>query len=116
MHRQRQQPQTEKLARDFNLFVLKPYQDAVASLAKNQEVLDLCSGKFPQDNPGLLKVLNTAQRILQVSLVYVMNADGTVISCSVSSDEISLTGNNYRFRPYFFYAMAGAAHVYPTIS
>jgi PAS domain S-box-containing protein len=115
VHQHKQQPKTEKLAFDFNLFVLQPLMAAVASLATNQEVLDICHGKSHRDNPGLLQVLNTTQRILNVSLVYVMDVDGTVTGCSVAPEEMSLTGNNYRFRPYFYYAMAGLPYVYPAI-
>lgn len=115
VHQHRQQPKIEKLAFDFNLFVLQPLKAAVASLSTNQEVLDICHGKSHRDNPGLLQVLNTTQRILDVSLVYVMDVEGTVTGCSVAPEEMSLTGNNYRFRPYFYYAMAGLPYVYPAI-
>lgn len=63
----------------------------------------------------MLQVLNTTQRILNVSLVYVMDVEGTVTGCSVAPEEMSLTGNNYRFRPYFYYAMAGLPYIYPAI-
>lgn len=113
LHQKREQPKIVKLAHDLNLFVLQPHLSALASLAANQEVLDICHGKTRQDNPVLLKVLNTAQEVLDVAFVYVMNNSGTVISCSTAPDEITLTGNNYRFRPYFYYAMAGSSYVYP---
>ena len=50
-----------------------------------------------------------------MSLVYVMNNEGTVVGCSNDPNEMSLTGNNYRFRPYFFHAMAGTPHIFPAV-
>jgi len=114
-HRRQQQPVTQNLANELNTFIIHYFSRSVRSLAAREEVADVCAGKTSSDNPSLLRVLNTAQAALDVSLVYVMNRDGTVVGSSNAPDEVSLTGNNYRFRPYFFHAIAGTPHLFPAV-
>jgi len=115
LHRRHQQPGTENLARELNTFIIHYYAQSVQNLAARDEVVNVSSGKTTIDNPSLLRVLNTAQGVLNVSLVYVMNREGTVVGCSNDPDEISLTGKNYRFRPYFFRALAGSPFIFPAV-
>ena len=111
-----QRPGTENLARELNTFIFQYYTDSANSLTASQEVIDVCqTDKAGIDNPALLRVLNTTQSVLHVALVYVMNRDGTVVGCSRAPGEISLTGNNYRFRPYFSQALAGAPTLFPAV-
>ena len=114
-HRQHQQPITDNLAAEINTFIVHYYAHSVKDLAELSDVVDICTGRNSVDNPSLLSVLNTAQGVLDVALVYVMDTSGTVIGCSISPDEQSLTGNKYPFRPYFTHAIAGEPFLFPAI-
>lgn len=115
LHQRQQQPDTENLARELNTYIVQYYAESVRRLASRQEMRDICNGTTATDNPTLLRVLNTSQNVLNVSLVYVMNRDGAVVGCSTAPDEMSLTGNNYRFRPYFHHAIAGTPYIFPAV-
>lgn len=113
--RRQQQPLTENFARELNTFIVRYYTDSVRNLATREETAIVCAGAAPRDNPELLRVLNTARGVLDVALVYVMDAGGTVVGCSTAPGEVSLTGNTYDFRPYFTRAMAGTPWIFPAI-
>ncbi len=115
LHRKHQQPITDNLAVEINTFIVDYYAHSVKDLAGVSELVDVCTKSNSVDNPALLRVLNTAQSVLDVSLVYVMDAGGTVIGCSISADEQSLTGNTYPFRPYFTHAIAGKPYLFPAV-
>jgi len=115
LYQRQQQPDTENLARELNTYIVQYYAESVRRLASRQEMSDICIGTTAIDNPTLLRVLNTSQSVLNVSLVYVMNREGTVVGCSTAPDEMSLTGNNYRFRPYFHHAIAGTPYIFPAV-
>jgi PAS domain S-box-containing protein len=115
VHQRRQHPLTENLAAELKTSIFQVYTQAVTDLAGREEIRDVSSGNTSPDNPALLRVLNTVQGVLNVSLVYVMNSEGTVVGCSRSPQEMNLTGNNYRFRPYFLRAIAGKSHIFPAV-
>ncbi len=115
LHRKHQQPITSNLAVEVNTFIVQYYAHSVQDLAGQGEILEVCTGHNHPDNPSLLRVLNTAQGALDVALVYVMDSAGTVIGCSISPQELSLTGNAYPFRPYFLHAIAGAPYLFPAV-
>ncbi|WP_319589027.1 response regulator [uncultured Desulfobulbus sp.] len=115
MHRRQQQPLTENLAVELNTFIIQFFSDAVQKIAASEDVAAVCSGATLTDNASLLRVLNTAQCALNVSLVYVMNREGTVVGSSNAPEEMSLTGHNYRFRPYFVHAISGMPHLFPAV-
>jgi PAS domain S-box-containing protein len=110
-----QQPVTKNLTTELNTFVIDNFKHAARDISNSSEITELCAGRTAPDNPSLLRVLNTAQGALNVALVYVMNGDGMVVGCSSTPEEPSLTGQNYRFRPYFTHALAGAAYFYPAV-
>ena len=115
LHRQRQAPVTANLAQEIETFIVRTFSHSALDLVKLREVVEVCAGRAPVDNPELQRVLNTAQGALDVALVYVLDPAGTVIGSSVSAEEPSLTGNRYHSRPYFTYAMAGTPHVFPAV-
>lgn len=78
----------------------------------HRRVRDLVRGDAPVDNPEVLLALNTVKQDFQAEIVYVMNGEGTVIACTLLDDGQTLTGKNYRFRPYFQTAMSGSNAVY----
>jgi PAS domain S-box-containing protein len=115
MQRRHQHPITENLAVELNTFIIQFFSESVQNLAAREDVAAVCSGKTGADNTSLLRVLNTAQGALNVSLVYVMNSEGTVVGSSNAPEEMSLTGHNYRFRPYFVHAISGTPYLFPAV-
>jgi PAS domain S-box-containing protein len=115
LHRKHQQPLTGNLVGQINSFIIQNYTHSAANLATINEIVEVCAGHSSIDNPHLLRVLNTAQRSVGVALVYVMDITGAVIGCSNGSNEISLTGNRYPFRPYFFNALSGKPYLFPAV-
>jgi len=67
------------------------------------------------NNHDILVALNTIKYMLNASIVYIMDTNGTVIVCTPYEDNKTLTGNNYKFRPYFQKAMEGNDYVYPAL-
>ncbi|OPX27140.1 MAG: hypothetical protein B1H05_01165 [Candidatus Cloacimonas sp. 4484_140] len=67
------------------------------------------------DDHDILIVLNTIKYMLDASIVYIMDTDGTVLVCTPYDDNQTLTGKNYKFRPYFQQAMKGQGFVYPAL-
>lgn len=114
-YKKEQHPITTNLAAELKNYIIANYTNASLELAKYSEIIDVCVGKTDSDNSNLLRVLNTAQGVLNAALVYVMNHEGTVIGSSANVDEPSLTGNEYPFRPYFFHALAGNPTFYPAV-
>ena len=115
LHRRQQRPVTTNLAEEIETFIVRTFSHSAADLAEVREVVAVCAGRTPVDNPELKRVLNTARGALDVGLVYVLDRTGTVVGSSVSPEEPSLTGDRYAFRPYFTYALAGTPHVYPAV-
>ncbi len=115
VHRKHQQPITGNLAVEINTFIVRFYAHSVQDLTEQREIAEVCIGSNYADNPSLLRVLNTAQGTLDVALVYVMDIAGTVIGCSTSPEEQSLTGHAYPFRPYFLDAIAGTPTLFPAV-
>jgi len=115
LHRKHQRPITDHLAVEINTFIARSYTHSVKDLAVLPEVIEVTTGRAGVDNPALLRVLNTARGALDVSFVFVMNTAGTVIGCSSSAEESSLTGQQYPFRPYFLQAVAGTSALYPAV-
>ena len=60
-------------------------------------------------------VLDSAKRMTNSSIVYLMNLNGDVVSCSTYGKGKTLFGKNYSFRPYFKGALTGKTIVYPAL-
>jgi PAS domain S-box-containing protein len=110
-----QQESTNHLVDEINIFIANHFNAAVLSLATNRQVQSVVAGSSIPDNPDLLHVLSTAREVLEASIVYALDARGTVVGCSPYDNGKTLTGNNYRFRPYFTNAMAGRAGTYAAV-
>lgn len=67
------------------------------------------------DDDDILIVLNTIKYMLGATIVYIMDTNGMVLVCTPYDDNKTLTGNNYKFRPYFLKAMDGNDYVYPAL-
>jgi PAS domain S-box-containing protein len=104
----RQKITTDHIVFQINNFIFQHFGDAAEKLSRKKNVVDVCLGERPTDNEQLLQVLVTAKDVLSASIVYVLNSKGTVIGCSpYGTDNSTLTGKNYGFRPYFTEAMQG---------
>jgi len=106
--RQEGERTVERLAFQINTFLFQRFGKAARQLACSRDVLALCMQEKPVENKEILNVLSTARSVLDASIVYVLDRNGTVIACSpFGRDGKTLTGKNYGFRPYFIRAMQG---------
>jgi C4-dicarboxylate-specific signal transduction histidine kinase/signal transduction histidine kinase len=112
---QAQQQYTEHIAKEINRYVFDKIKGAAIDLAKTQEVTRLIQGQSKIDNKDVLLVLSTAKMLFDASLVFVLNNEGTVISCTPYGTGKTLTGQNYNFRPYFHRALKGKEIIYPAL-
>jgi len=111
----RQNELSKHLVEEINTFVAGHFDAAVLSLAADREVKAVAAERNRPDNSDLLHVLTTAKRVLEASIVYVLDKQGTVVGCSPYDDGKTLTGNNYKFRPYFTRAMEGRSGTYAAV-
>lgn len=61
------------------------------------------------------RLFDVLARAEDVALVYLLDSTGSVVASSLYDGDKRLTGRNYRFRPYFKYAMAGREMVSPAV-
>ncbi len=101
------------LAREVNeiFFKLKRHSRCLGEL---RECLLTLRGDLGPDNDRVLPALITTRDQLNASIVYLIDSEGTTVACTPYGDggEDTLTGENYRFRPYFKRAMLGDGDVY----
>ncbi|WP_267928518.1 response regulator [Desulfolithobacter dissulfuricans] len=100
---------------EIDEFIVIHLGQAASRLAGSLLVRQACGGDTPVDETDLIRVLSTARDVLDAAIVYVMDSDGTVIASSPYGDGQTLTGKNYRFRPYFTRAMAGEPFQYAAV-
>jgi len=115
LYHNKQKVVTAQLAFEIDEIILNHFDSAVRHLVPAPEIQELCTGDRPPDDPAVLKILTTAREVLSASIVYVMNNQGTVVACSPLEDGKTLTGNNYRFRPYFTQAIEGKHYHYAAV-
>ena len=115
LYSSKQKAVTAQLAFEIDEIILNHFDSAVRHLVPAPEIQELCTGDRPPDDPAVLKILITAREVLSASIVYVMNNQGTVVACSPFGDGKTLTGNNYRFRPYFAQAIKGKHYHYAAV-
>jgi len=101
------------LADKINAVIMRAKSEAWI-LSKSPRVGKVISEKISYDNREVMPVLGIAQKLLNASIVYIMNSDGTAIACTPYGQEKNrtLTGKNYKFRPYFQQAISGHKYVY----
>ncbi len=108
-----QRTQSVHLADKIQHAVFERLHGVTHELALADPIVAAATGRAEPDSPSVLLVLNSARSVFGASLVYVMDARGTVVACTPYDDGQTLTGNNYAFRPYFTSAMDGGDTVYP---
>lgn len=104
---QKQHAEIRHIALEINTYVDEHFNDAITYLAASGQISAVLKGLQPPDNINLVEELVIARGVLAASLVYVLDRTGTVVGCSPYGDGRTLTGNNYRFRPYFTQAIRG---------
>ena len=110
-----QRGRTREIANHIESAIATRSRRVKQRLADMGNVLDVALGSAKPDNPEVLTVLETAKRAFDASLAYVLNREGLVVACTPYEGTKTLTGENYRFRPYFVDAMAGKDSVYTAV-
>ena len=110
-----QQAQTEETANRIESIVTTHSRDVERRLADMPSILNVALGTTKPDNPEAIIVLETVRRGFAASLAYVLNRDGLVVACTRYEGTKTLTGENYRFRPYFMDAIAGQDSIYTAV-
>ncbi|MGE4498173.1 MAG: cache domain-containing protein [Deferribacterales bacterium] len=77
----------------------------------NTYIKSIVLGGLPLDHPVVADIQEVLLKENDAEAVYLLSRDGTVVSYSDVSP-ISLTGQNFSFRPYFIQAMKGVQNVY----
>ncbi|WP_457574846.1 response regulator [Desulfolithobacter sp.] len=111
----RQKTALKHIVFEIDEFIVMHLGKAASRLAGSPLVQLVCAGTTPVDETDLIRVLTTARDVLDAAIVYVMDNNGTVIASSPYGDDQTLTGKNYRFRPYFTRAMAGEPYQYAAV-
>jgi two-component system, cell cycle sensor histidine kinase and response regulator CckA len=94
-----------------NRYSAVPETLGIASSDLKQAIL----GERPPNNPDLVNLLSAIKAVNEASLVYIMNAEGTVVGSTIYDDGKTLVGENYGFRPYFKEALKGRNYLYSAL-
>jgi PAS domain S-box-containing protein len=113
--RVRREMQSGELAHEIIGHLVQPVAETVGDMARHPALVAAARGDLPPDAPGARLTLTTARDLKRSTIAYVMNTEGAVVACSPYGGGETLTGNNYRFRPYFTEALAGRTVVYPAV-
>ena len=97
---------------DINRHLETNYKETCRALTKQDAVLELFTNPSAKATQRATLLLNSTREILNASLIYVLDQQGTVIASSFSDSGITLFGNNYKFRPYFSKALEGFDYSY----
>jgi len=103
------------LVSEVNSSSLNKISNAVKIISKFSCVFDVLTSQTKDDNPAIDRVLTSNRKLLEASIIYIINPIGTVVSCTEYSGSKRLTGKNYKFRPYFYEAMTGKDVIYPAL-
>ncbi len=115
LYHSRQKAVTEQLAFEIDKVILNHFDAAVQHLVPAPSIKAVTTGELPVDAPAAVQILSTARKVLSAAIVYVLDREGTVVACSPFAGGKTLTGNNYRFRPYFTEAMKGRSYHYAAV-
>jgi len=99
--------QTEQLASAIDRLLNDHYTEPCRQLSLQPVIIDNATHISQPDNPQITELLKISKTILSASIVYVMDNEGTVTASSKTPSGKRLTGNNYKFRPYFVNAVKG---------
>lgn len=103
-------------ANHINSLLTRQLTTASKKLGQQPDVLASVLHQTPPDHPPLTAQLLGIRDVLSAAIVYVMDAHGVVTaSTPASKTGATLTGNSYRFRPYFTNGFAGNTTCYPAV-
>lgn len=117
--RQKQEEATARLIRELNLYISK-MEGISQYIAGNKYVIERLQqsaelSRSKELNRDVLTALYSIKLVSQAAIVYLMNQEGTVIACTTYEGNQTLTGENYRFRPYFIRAMEKKNNIYAAL-
>ncbi len=87
------------------------YQNIGKNILKS-ELFQYYINKGDISNPKFNYYLEEIKRILNISIIYIMNRKGDVIFSTTYAKNKTLLGNNYNFRPYFKEAIKGNSYIF----
>ncbi len=107
---------TTLTAYQINSFLTRQLTTAATRLGRQPDILLSALHQTPPDFPPLTAELIAVRDVLSTAIVYVMDKEGLVTASTASHiSGKTLTGNNYRFRPYFTSGMEGKSSFYPAL-
>ncbi len=110
-----QQQNTIFLASGIKNILAEKIRNDEKILVNNPIIKDVVTGRDKPDNDKILNIIVPVRRILNASIIYIMNKQGTVMASTPYGKRDSLTGKNYAFRPYFQEAVKGKKFIYPAL-
>lgn len=110
-----QRQKTNDIAFSIKYRIFEKLVGITKAIAQKQEILEQLNPTIKFDHKSTLTFLESVKTLLEASIVYILNVDGTVVACTPFDKNETLTGNNYRFRPYHLNAMKGEDVVYPAL-
>jgi two-component sensor histidine kinase len=99
-------------------FLIHHVRQSSQQLAELPAIQQVATGALRPETPEVLVLLRTARMLLapwSESIVYLMDKSGLVVASTTYGKGQTLTGNNYRFRPYFSRAIAGRPVIYAAL-
>lgn len=108
----------QKIALNIEKNIFEKLESGVKALSLQKEVKDVIKKSNQPNNTSLMIALNTAKKIFNASIIYVMQSDGTVVGSTFFKSRgklSSLLEENYKFRPYFYQAMRGKDTIFSAI-
>ena len=92
---------TQQLSNQLDRKIVQENFKAAEVLAQNSSIKQFVSTPEATVLKEIMLGLDTGKNILDASLVYILDQQGTVIASTLYGAGKSLVGNNYQFRPYF---------------
>ncbi|MCP4106879.1 MAG: PAS domain S-box protein [Desulfobacteraceae bacterium] len=114
-HNDLQEKNTKFLAIAIENNLSEKIRNAERILANGSELQDVAMGRTEPENDSILSIIIPVRRMLNASLVYIMNKQGTVVACTPYGKGKTLTNNNYAFRLYFQEAVKGKKFIYSAL-
>ena len=106
---------TQQLSNQLDRKIVQENFKAAEVLAQNSSIKQFVSTPEATVLKEIMLGLDTGKNILDASLVYILDQQGTVIASTLYGAGKSLVGNNYQFRPYFSRAIKGDRIIYPAL-
>lgn len=108
---------TSKTADNIHSSIFDKMFKVSDNLSQAKVLRDQLLNTYSPDMPEAVVVLNTTKKLFKAHLVFLMDSTGTVMACTPFGKDNSktLTGKNYKIRPYFKKAMNGQSSFYGAV-